>query len=225
MDPGLDLQLHRDTRGASRPTATTCTSSNGTRPTSAPCCAATATIPSVVLYSIGNEIPNQLDDDGWKIAKALVAICHEEDPTRPATSACDQSFVSSRNGFMDALDLAGYNYIDRIYGEQHLRPGARAVSPPPVPGHRDQQPAAPNWLGVRDNDFVIGEFIWTGIDYLGESHASPREARAPASSTSPAAKARVLPARRLLARRPRPRAQRPNRREARPSTGGPRSSS
>ena len=48
--------------------------------------------PSVVLYSIGNEIPNQLDHDGWKLAKELVAICHEEDPTRPATSACDQSF-------------------------------------------------------------------------------------------------------------------------------------
>ena len=69
----------------------------------------------VVLYSIGNEIPNQLDPDGWKMAKELVAICHEEDPTRPATSACDQSFAPSRNGFMDHLDIGGYNYIDRLY--------------------------------------------------------------------------------------------------------------
>ena len=78
--------------------------------------------PSVVLYSIGNEVPNQLDQDGWKIARKLIAICHEEDPTRPATSACDQSHVSSRNGFMDALDIAGYNYIDRLYGDRTYVP-------------------------------------------------------------------------------------------------------
>src|ERR1035441_9142787 len=48
--------------------------------------------PSVILWSIGNEIPNQMNRDGYKLARELVAICHEEDPTRPATSACDQSY-------------------------------------------------------------------------------------------------------------------------------------
>jgi beta-galactosidase len=129
--------------------------------------------PSIVFYSIGNEIPNQFDDDGWKLARKLVDICHEEDPTRLATSACDQSFVSSRNGFMDQLDLGGYNYIDRIYKELTYAPEHERFP------HRlflgtETSNQVHNWLGVRDHDYVIGEFIWTGIDYLGESHAFPR---------------------------------------------------
>jgi beta-galactosidase len=128
--------------------------------------------PSVVLYSIGNEIPNQLDDDGWKLAKALVGICHEEDPTRPATSACDQSHISSRNGFMDQLDLAGYNYIDRLHGDRTYEP-ERERFPHRLCLGTETSNQVRNWLGVRDHDYVIGEFVWTGIDYLGESHAFP----------------------------------------------------
>jgi beta-galactosidase len=129
--------------------------------------------PSVILYSIGNEIPDQFNPDGWKLAKKLVAICHEEDSTRPATSACDQSFVSSRNGFMDQLDIAGYNYIDRLYQDSTYTPEHRRFP------HRlflgtETTHALHNWLGVRDNDYVIGDFIWTGIDYLGESGSFPR---------------------------------------------------
>ena len=129
--------------------------------------------PAVILYSIGNEIPDQFNDDGWKLAKKLVSICHEEDPTRPVTSACDQSFVSSRNGFMDQLDIAGYNYIDRLYHDSTYRPDHLRFP------HRlflgtETTHALHNWLGVRDNDYVIGDFIWTGIDYLGEAGAFPR---------------------------------------------------
>jgi len=129
--------------------------------------------PSVILYSIGNEIPDQFNDDGWKLAKELVNICHEEDPSRPATSACDQSFVSSRNGFMDQLDIAGYNYIDRLYPDSTYSPEHRRFP------HRlflgtETTHALHNWLGVRDNDYVIGDFIWTGIDYLGEAGPFPR---------------------------------------------------
>jgi beta-galactosidase len=128
--------------------------------------------PSVVLYSIGNEIPDQFNDDGWQLAKKLITICHEEDSTRPATSACDQSFVSSRNGFMDQLDIAGYNYIDRLYGDSTYVPEHRRFP------HRlflgtETTHAVHNWLGVRDNDYVIGDFIWTGIDYLGETGSLP----------------------------------------------------
>ncbi len=128
--------------------------------------------PSVILYSIGNEIPDQFNDDGWKLAKKLIAICHEEDSTRPATSACDQSFVSSRNGFMDQLDIAGYNYIDRLYGDSTYVPEHRRFP------HRlflgtETSHQIHYWLGVRDNDYVIGDFIWTGIDYLGETGDLP----------------------------------------------------
>jgi beta-galactosidase len=128
--------------------------------------------PSVILYSIGNEVPNQLDDDGWKLAQKLITICHEEDPTRPATAACDQSHVSSRNGFMDVLDIAGYNYIDRLYGDSTYAPDRKRFP------HRlclgtETSSQIHYWLGVRDNDYVIGDFIWTGIDYLGETESFP----------------------------------------------------
>jgi len=128
--------------------------------------------PCVILYSIGNEVPDQFNDDGWKIAKKLIDICHEEDPSRLATSACDQSFVSSRNGFMDQLDIAGYNYIDRLYGDSTYVPERRRFP------HRlflgtETSSQIHYWIGVRDNDYVIGDFIWTGIDYLGETGSLP----------------------------------------------------
>jgi beta-galactosidase len=129
--------------------------------------------PSVILYSIGNEIPDQLNADGWKLAKKLVDICHEEDPTRPVTSACDQSFVSSRNGFMDQLDIAGYNYIDRLYHDSTYVPEHRRFPRRLFLGTETTH-ALHNWIGVRDHDYVIGDFIWTGIDYLGEAGAFPQ---------------------------------------------------
>ena len=129
--------------------------------------------PCVVLYSIGNEVPNQLDPDGWKIARRLIAICHEEDPTRPATSACDQSHVSSRNGFMDVLDIAGYNYIDRLYGDRTYAPD-RERFPYRLFLGTETSNQVHNWLGVRNHDYVIGEFLWSGYDYLGESQQFPR---------------------------------------------------
>src|SRR5450432_2772788 len=128
--------------------------------------------PSVILYSIGNEIPDQFNDDGWKLAKKLVDICHEEDSTRPVTSACDQSYVSSRNGFMDVLDIGGYNYIDRIYKDSTYVPERRRF-PNRIFLGTETTHALHNWLGVRDNDYVIGDFIWTGIDYFGETGNLP----------------------------------------------------
>jgi beta-galactosidase len=129
--------------------------------------------PSVVIYSVGNEIPNQLDSDGWKIARELVGICHDEDPTRPVTSACDQSATSSRNGFMDQLDIFGYNYIDRLYQDRTYAP-EHVRFPTRLMLGTETSASLPNWLGVRNNDYVIGEFIWTGIDYLGEAGSLPR---------------------------------------------------
>ncbi len=128
--------------------------------------------PSVILYSIGNEIPDQFDDDGWKRAKELVDICHQEDATRPSTSACDQSYVSSRNGFMDVLDIGGYNYIDRLYKDSTYVPERRRF-PNRIFLGTEVTHALHNWLGVRDNSYVIGDFIWTGIDYLGETGGLP----------------------------------------------------
>ena len=84
---------------------------------------------------------------------------------------------------MDALDIIGYNYIDRLYGTntyvpEHARfPHRLCLAPRP-------RPQIHYWLGVRDNDYVIGEFIWTGIDYLGETGDFPAGATVPVSLTS-----------------------------------------
>jgi beta-galactosidase len=124
--------------------------------------------PSVVLYSIGNEIPNQLSPDGGQLAKKLVDVCHQEDPTRPVTSACDQAYWHPEFGFLDVLDIGGFNYVDRKNKEKTYAPEV-AVWPNKLFLGTETSHSVWNWIGVRDLDYVIGEFPWTGVDYLGEA--------------------------------------------------------
>lgn len=129
--------------------------------------------PSVVMYSIGNEIPDQKNADGYKIAKKLVDICHEEDNTRPVTSGCDQYMEATNNGFMDALDISGYNYIDRHFKEKMYEPEHTKRSAKLCIG-TETNTATRNFVAYRDNEYVVGGFIWIGIDYFGESNEYPR---------------------------------------------------
>ncbi|MBC7887329.1 MAG: glycoside hydrolase family 2 protein [Ferruginibacter sp.] len=129
--------------------------------------------PAVVMYSIGNEIPDQMDPHGAGLAGQLVDICHAEDPTRPVTAACDKFAVANKNGFMDVLDISGYNYVDREHGdkmyqpEYNKRPGKLCLGTETYHSTR-------NFIGYRDFDYAIGEFVWSGFDYLGESGKYPR---------------------------------------------------
>ncbi len=176
--------------------------------------------PCVVLWSCGNEIGEQTSDTGVEVVQRLVSIFHREDPTRPVTAACDKVYAEPRSAspeFMAALDIAGYNYVDRwrdrtetyyetdkeafpnrkfIGTESPSMGGTRGdynylfTAPPPPPPATTQsastQPAArfrgfrANGLGrmidveelwqfVRTRPYVSGDFMWTGIDYLGES--------------------------------------------------------
>jgi len=129
--------------------------------------------PSVIMYSIGNEIPNQRTPDGVRIAKKLMGICHNEDSTRLVTSACD--FVEDANsfGFLSTLDIAGYNYIDRYNGAEMYGP-EKAKYPQRLLLGTETFHNTPYWLAVRDHDFVIGEFVWLGYDYLGEAGRFPK---------------------------------------------------
>ncbi len=80
--------------------------------------------PCVALWSIGNEIPDEVMPDGGKIAAELVKICHEEDPSRPVTaSICHQRAEDSPelHAFADALDVIGWNYQPQLYGLLHER--------------------------------------------------------------------------------------------------------
>ncbi|MFC2113027.1 sugar-binding domain-containing protein [Bacteroidota bacterium] len=129
--------------------------------------------PSVIMYSIGNEVPDQLDETGYKIAKRLVQVCHEEDPTRPATSGCDQYMTGRFNGFMDELDIAGYNYVER-----HLKDSMYLAAyrqwPEKLSVGTETGKSLLNFISYRDYDFAIGQFIWVGQDYLGESRGPPQ---------------------------------------------------
>lgn len=129
--------------------------------------------PSVIMYSIGNEIPNQRRPDGVQIAKRLQEICHNEDPTRLVTSACDFVEDANSNGFLSALDIAGYNYIERyncaeMYGPEKSKHPQRLLL------GTETYHNTSYWLAVRDNNYMIGEFLWVGYDYLGEAGRFPK---------------------------------------------------
>lgn len=156
--------------------------------------------PSVVMWSVGNEIREQPRPGGEEPLKKLVAICHKEDPTRPVTVGCDNIAAdggSTTLPFLEALDIVGYNYVDRWHERRELyysmdrqgHPTWRFVGTEstPVRGFRNSyslgnDPAVvrPNyntgmiraeqlWKFVATHDYVVGDFMWTGADYLGES--------------------------------------------------------
>lgn len=77
--------------------------------------------PSVVMWSIGNEVPTQWSPDGYKVAKFLQDICHREDPTRPVTCGMDQVQAVLGNGFAAMLDIPGFNYRPHLYDEAYNR--------------------------------------------------------------------------------------------------------
>ncbi|HVO72939.1 MAG TPA: glycoside hydrolase family 2 TIM barrel-domain containing protein [Ignavibacteriaceae bacterium] len=71
--------------------------------------------PSIIMWSIGNEIPEQDNSNAYEMAKRLADICHSEDPTRPVTSACNSPEAAVNTGFSKALDLLGINYSMSFY--------------------------------------------------------------------------------------------------------------
>ena len=157
--------------------------------------------PSIVIWSVGNEVPDQKAEDGAKTLQMLSDICHEEDPTRPVTQACDNIAAdggSTTLDFLNDLDIVGYNYVDRWHErrelyysiDRHDHPGWKMIGTENRCNHGvfrgdyslgdDSSTVNPNynsdmidveqlWKFTRMHDYVIGDFMWTGIDYLGES--------------------------------------------------------
>ena len=171
--------------------------------------------PGIVIWSVGNEIPEQTSAHGAGILRPLVETCHREDPTRPVTSACDNVYTDSKDAtpeFLNLLDIVGYNYVDRwgsrretMYDDDRhafpqrkfigtesvvvaargeysltntgfggfggqgssLRPAASVKRPPAYTLSMIR--AEQLWKFIKVHDYVIGDFGWTGIDYLGES--------------------------------------------------------
>lgn len=150
--------------------------------------------PSVFLWSIGNEVDYPNDPyshpvlDGTEIsqpmyggydptapraerigeiAKRLVACVKAVDKSRPATGALAGVVMSNETAYPEAVDITGYNYTEKRYAEDHATYPERIIF-----GSETHSGAVP-WKAVRDNDFIFGQFIWTGCDYLGESGAWP----------------------------------------------------
>ena len=155
---------------------------------------------SVVMWSVGNEVPTQCDADGYKVASFLQDICHREDPTRPVTCGMDQVSCVLNNGFASMLDVPGFNYRVHRYEEaynqlpQNIVLGSETSSTVSSRGvykfpveikevalYDDHQSSSYDlehcsWSNVPDDDFALaddyewtmGQFVWTGFDYLGE---------------------------------------------------------
>ena len=126
--------------------------------------------PSVVLYSVGNEIRDTHDAEAArKTLEGLVRVCHEEDPTRPVTQALFRPNVTKDydNGLADQLDVIGTNYRDAELLEAWKdKPTRKIVG-------TEQGHERSTWFACRDNPQHAGQFLWCGIDYLGEARTWP----------------------------------------------------
>lgn len=157
--------------------------------------------PSVVMWSIGNEINEQGDREGWRAAMMLTETVHRTDPTRPTTAGFDRGWACFDNHLANFVDVVGLNYKPFMYAEAHRKHpdmvlvgtetascvSTRGVYSFPaeinIPVRLEEDlsvsaydMAAPGWayypereFAVQDDyPFVAGEFVWTGMDYLGE---------------------------------------------------------
>lgn len=150
--------------------------------------------PSIFLWSIGNEVdyPNDpyshpiLDGStisqpmfgGYKkdapdamrigmIAKRLSACVRAVDTSRPTTGAWAGVVMSNQTAYADAIDVVGYNYTEDRYDEDH------ATYPKRVIYGSETRSDIDAWYAVKNKEFIFGQFIWTGTDYLGESGRWP----------------------------------------------------
>lgn len=150
--------------------------------------------PSIILWSIGNEIdyPNdpythpvlntgknpQIYGNGFtaehpsaarltEIAKQLVAAVKQVDTTRPVTAALAGIIMSNEVGYPEVLDVVGYNYQEFRYPGDHSKYPNRVI----YGSENGMQLNA--WNAVAGNDYIAGQYLWTGIDYMGEASQWP----------------------------------------------------
>ncbi len=126
--------------------------------------------PSIVIYSAGNEIHDTPKPDLAKpILASLVTTFHENDPSRPVTQGLFRPNVSHDydNGLADLLDVVGQNYRENEILAAHQQKPTRKIL------GTENRHESTVWVALRDNAPYAGQFLWTGIDYLGESPRWP----------------------------------------------------
>ena len=163
--------------------------------------------PSIVMWSIGNEIPEQWSVQGRQLSRWLQNICHRLDSTRPVTQGMDKAEASLQSGFAQVMDVAGFNYrvhkFDQSISQlpQGVLLGSESASTVSSRGVYDISCSSPReakavtsggfplegqcssydtdfcyWSNLPEADFIMmddrpwtmGQFVWTGFDYLGE---------------------------------------------------------
>ena len=149
--------------------------------------------PSIIMWSIGNEIdyPNdpythpvlntEANPQSWakydeklpnanrlgEIAKELVGVVKKLDTTRPVTAGLASVLMSDETGYADALDVTGYNYQEFRYAADHKKYPKRVIY------GSENGMSLEAWEAVAANDYVIGQFLWTGFEYMGEAGQFP----------------------------------------------------
>jgi len=122
--------------------------------------------PSIFIYSIGNEIRDNLDSpEGFRKYREQQDLIHSLDPTRPVTMGLFRPNTQNvyDNGFAEMMDIVGQNYREEeLVAAYHQNPERNLLGTENAHGREA-------WLILRDNPFMSGQFLWTGIDYLGEA--------------------------------------------------------
>ena len=123
--------------------------------------------PSIISWSIGNEVIERKDIRVVYTARQMKAAIHEKDTTRPVTEAlCAwDSDWEIYDPHAEVLDVVGYNYMLFKHADDHKRDPKRVI------WQTESYPrdAFRNWATVHDFPYVVGDIVWTGLDYLGES--------------------------------------------------------
>ena len=127
--------------------------------------------PSVIMWSIGNEIRGMETPEVIAVEKMLAEKVHSLDMTRPVTAAVNQ-LRPEKDPYFANLDVCGYNYaasgdhgVENIYVQDHIRVPDRVM----VGTESYPMTAFGAWMPVLDNSFVIGDFVWTAFDHIGEA--------------------------------------------------------
>ena len=122
--------------------------------------------PSIVIYSIGNEIHDPLTyPDGYSVYKAQQDVVKKLDPSRPVTMALFRPANSKvyTNGFAEHMEIVGQNYRENeLVAAHEANPNWKVIG-------TENTHVLNQWLALRDKPYMAGQFLWTGIDYLGEA--------------------------------------------------------
>lgn len=125
--------------------------------------------PSVVMWSIGNEVYERGNENGQRIARDLADLVRKLDPTRPVTMALNgldkKEDWPKLEPMFASVDVAGYNYELHRHAEDHERVPQRVI----FSSESFPSAAFESWEAVNDHSYVIGDFVWSGLDYLGEA--------------------------------------------------------